>query len=70
MTCGIICRREIDDKPWPERFTHWDEPGPDWIDRMLVGLIGVILFVGGVAVLLTLAIGLTFEFVLAIGGLL
>ena len=71
MSCGVICRREIDDMPWPERFIRWDEPKPrptwselDWagkVDRILVGFI-VVLCLINIPVAITAA--LLVEFVI------
>ena len=69
MSCGIICRRDIDDpiakfrrirdvidEEFPD--LHYEEPGPDPFERWLILFMGVACVITGVIVLGLLAYGI------------
>lgn len=60
MTCGVLCRREIDYKPL-SRYVHLPEQESDWIDKALRGFF-IFLCIINAPVLITAA--LLAEFVL------
>ena len=62
MSCGVICRREIDDKPMPP-LAAWlcVEQETDWIDKAFRGFL---IFVCIINIPVLIAVALLAEFVL------
>lgn len=57
MTCGIICRREIDNVPVSARRIHYDEPKLDPFERWLFLGFGIACIIAGLAILGLLTYG-------------
>jgi hypothetical protein len=54
MTCGIICKRDVDYEPWPE-VADGPEPEPDLADKILRGFL-VFLCIINIPVLIAAAL--------------